>query len=69
MNVILLCIDDLGAADVGFGGSSFYDTPALDRLADDSVVFTQAYSASAVCSPSRAALLTGRTPARIGITD
>lgn len=68
-NIILLLVDDLGWKDVGFMGSKYYETPSLDKLADESLVFTNAYAACAVCSPTRASLLTGRYPARIGVTD
>ena len=62
-------MDDLGWADVGAYGSTFYDTPHIDRLAAEGMRFTDAYAAAAICSPSRAALQTGRYPARLGITD
>lgn len=68
-NVVLIVADDLGAMDLGCYGSTFHRTPALDRLARDGVRFTQAYAASPVCSPSRAALLTGKHPARLHLTD
>lgn len=68
-NFIIILMDDLGWADVGFNGSTFYQTPHLDGLAKKSIRFTQAYAASPVCSPSRAALLTGRHPARLQLTD
>ena len=65
-NIVLLLADDLGYGDLGIYGSRL-STPNLDRLAGDGVRFTQCYSASALCSPSRAALLTGRYPTRLGI--
>lgn len=68
-NVILFLVDDLGWTDVGCYGSSFYDTPNIDRLGREGRRFTSAYAACAVCSPTRAAVLTGRYPSRIGITD
>ncbi len=68
-NVILILADDMGAHDLGCTGSMFYETPRLDRLASEGMQFTQAYSACPVCSPTRAALMTGRWPARVGITD
>lgn len=68
-NVILIVADDLGWADLGCQGGDFYRTPRLDRLAADGRRFTQAYAASPVCSPTRAALLTGRHPARLHLTD
>ncbi len=68
-NVIVVLVDDLGWADLGCQGSRTYETPAIDRLAAEGVRFTDAYAAGAVCSPTRAALLTGRSPARLGVTD
>ncbi len=68
-NVILVHVDDLGWADLSVYGSAYHETPHIDRLAEGGIRFTQAYAAAAVCSPSRAALLTGRYPARLGITD
>ena len=65
---VVVLADDLGWADVGFQGSRFHHTPALDRLAGEGLVFSQAYAAAPVCSPSRAALVTGLAPARLGIT-
>jgi arylsulfatase A-like enzyme len=68
-NVVLILVDDLGWTDVGCYGSDFYRTPHIDRLARDSVRFTQAYSACTVCSPTRASILTGKYPARLHVTD
>jgi arylsulfatase A-like enzyme len=68
-NVVLILADDLGWADLGCTGSTFYETPRLDRLAAEGMRFTSAYAACPVCSPTRAALVTGRWPARVGITD
>ncbi len=68
-NIVLILIDDMGWRDLSCCGSTFYKTPAIDSLAQQSVRFTQAYAACPVCSPSRAALLTGRSPARLGITN
>jgi arylsulfatase A-like enzyme len=68
-NVVLITIDDLGWTDLACYGSRYYETPNLDRLASQGMKFTDAYAAAAVCSPTRAALMTGRYPARIGITD
>ena len=53
-NVILILVDDLGWADLGCSGSTFYETPNIDRLAKDGLRFTQAYAACTVCSPTRA---------------
>ena len=69
INVILIHVDDLGATDLGVFGSDYYETPNIDRLAAEGMRFTQSYSAAAICSPSRAALMTGKYPARTGITD
>jgi arylsulfatase A len=68
-NVILILADDLGWTDVANFGSDLHETPALDQLARDGMKFTQNYSACTVCSPTRAALLTGKYPARLHITD
>ena len=68
-NIVLILVDDLGATDLACYGSKFYRTPNMDRLAAEGVRFTQAYSACTVCSPSRAAVLTGKYPARLHLTD
>jgi arylsulfatase A-like enzyme len=68
-NVILILADDLGWTDLGCYGSTYHRTPHLDRLARDGLRFTDAYAACPVCSPTRAALLTGRYPARLHLTD
>lgn len=69
-NLLVILVDDLGAMDVGCANpDTFYETPNIDRLAAAGVRFTNAYAACPVCSPSRAALLTGRHPPRTGITD
>ena len=68
-NIVLVLVDDLGWADVGCYGSRYYETPNIDRLAGEGMRFTDAYAACAVCSPTRAAVMTGRYPARLGITD
>jgi arylsulfatase A-like enzyme len=68
-NVLLIHVDDLGWADIGVLGSDFYETPNIDRLAAEGMLFRQSYAAAAICSPSRAALMTGKYPARMGITD
>lgn len=69
LNVIVLLADDLGWTDLGCQGSSFYETPHIDRLASEGMRFTQAYAACCVCSPTRAALMTGKSPARMDTTD
>src|SRR5262245_4761076 len=68
-NVVLILADDLGWTDLASFGSDLHETPALDRLARDGMTFTQNYSACTVCSPTRAALLTGKYPARLHVTD
>jgi arylsulfatase A-like enzyme len=69
LNVIFFLADDLGWRDLGSYHSPFYETPHLDALAAGGMKFTQAYSASQVCSPTRAAFLTGKYPARLAATD
>ena len=68
-NVVVVLVDDLGWMDLGCQGSDFYRTPNIDRLASTGMRFTDGYASCAVCSPTRAALMTGRSPARLGITD
>jgi len=68
-NVVLILVDDLGWTDLGCFGSRFYETPHIDRLASRGMRFTQAYAACTVCSPTRASLMTGKYPPRVGITD
>jgi arylsulfatase A-like enzyme len=69
LNIIFILADDLGAHDLGCFGSTFYETPNLDRLARQGMLFTQAYAACPVCSPTRAAFMTGKYPPRTGITE
>ena len=68
-NIVLFLIDDLGWMDLGCQGSTYYKTPRIDQLASEGVRFTDAYSACAVCSPTRASILTGKYPARLLLTD
>lgn len=68
-NILLFLIDDLGWADLGCFGSSFYETPRLDRLASQGLRFTNAYASCPVCSPTRASIMSGKYPARVGITN
>jgi hypothetical protein len=68
-SILILLADDLGARDPSVYGSAFYETPNLDRLAEEGMRFTQAYAAGSVCSPTRASIQTGKYPARTGITD
>ena len=65
-NFLILFVDDLGARDVGYQGGR-YDTPNIDRLAQESLAFSRAYIPTPTCSPSRAALLTGQHPMRLGL--
>ena len=65
-NIVLIVADDLGFNDLSLGGGGLVPTPSIDRLALDGARITQVYSGSATCAPSRAALMTGRMPARIG---
>lgn len=69
LNVVLLLVDDLGWTDLGCYGSDLYETPNIDRLAAGGVKFDNAYAACTVCSPTRAAVLTGKYPARVHVTD
>ncbi|HOW71496.1 MAG TPA: sulfatase [Phycisphaerae bacterium] len=69
LNVVIILADDLGWRDLGCCGSRFYETPAIDRLALQGMRFTQAYAAANVCSPTRAALMTGCYPARLHTTN
>ncbi|MDO5523180.1 MAG: sulfatase [Bacteroidia bacterium] len=67
-NLILVLVDDMGWSDAGFAGSEFYHTPNIDKLANEGVVFVNAYSASPVSSPSRGAIYTGLSPAATQFT-
>ena len=68
-NVLFILVDDLGYHDLGITGSTFYETPNIDKLVEQSVWFKKGYASSRVCSPSRASILTGKFTARHGITD
>ncbi|MFC1628120.1 sulfatase [Gemmatimonadota bacterium] len=68
-NFVFILIDDMGWTDLGSYGSDLYETPNIDRLASQGMRFTNAYAASAVCSPTRASIMTGKYPARLDITD
>lgn len=68
-NVVFFLIDDLGWMDLGCQGSSYYRTPHIDQLASAGMRFTDAYSACNVCSPTRAAVMTGKYPARLLLTQ
>ena len=66
-NIVLIYADDLGSGDLSCYGHPTIRTPHLDQMAADGIRFTQFYSAAPLCSPSRAALMTGRYPVRSGI--
>ncbi|WP_162340547.1 sulfatase [Cyclobacterium salsum] len=68
-NVLFILADDLGYHDLSCMGSDYYETPNIDRIAHEGMVFTNGYAACQVCSPSRASLMSGKFPARHGITD
>jgi arylsulfatase A-like enzyme/lysophospholipase L1-like esterase len=68
-NIVFFLIDDMGWKDVGYNGSSFYETPNIDRLAKEGMQFTNAYAACPVCSPTRASIMTGKYPATLKTTD
>ena len=68
-NFVFILADDLGWRDLGCFGSTFYETPRLDGLASEAMRFTNAYAACPVCSPTRASIMTGKYPARMGTTD
>lgn len=68
-NIIFLLLDDMGYADIGAYGNSYHRTPNIDSLAREGMRFTNAYAAAPNCSPTRASILTGRWPARLGLTQ
>ncbi len=68
-NVVFILADDLGVNDLSLYGSKFHETPNIDALAQRGMKFNQAYSAAPICSPTRASIMTGLFPARIGITE
>ena len=68
-NIVFILADDLGWRDLSGEGSSFYESPYIDRIAAEGMKFTQGYAACQVCSPSRASIMTGKYPTRHGITD
>jgi arylsulfatase A-like enzyme len=67
-NIVFILIDDYGWADTGYNGSRFYETPHLDRFSQSAMTFTNGYAAHPVCSPTRAAIMTGKYPARLRLT-
>ena len=68
-NILFILADDLGIKDLSCEGSAFYETPHIDSIAQSGMRFTNGYSTCQVCSPSRASIMSGQYPARIGITD
>ena len=68
-NVLFILVDDLGAMDLTNEGSTFYETPNIDRIANEGMKFTRGYATCQVCSPSRASILTGKYPTNHGITQ
>src|SRR3954454_8883352 len=68
LNVVVILADDLGAHDLGYTGNPYHESPHIDRFATENVRFTQAYASAPVCSPTRAAFMTGKHPARLHIT-
>jgi arylsulfatase A-like enzyme len=68
-NIVVFLVDDLGQRDLGCYGSTFYETPNVDRLAQEGLQFSDGYAACPVCSPTRASLMSGQWPQRVGITD
>lgn len=68
-NIVFILADDLGWNQVGYHGSRWYETPHIDRIAREGMWFSDAYAAAPICSPTRAALMTGKAPARLHLTD
>ncbi|PXX53575.1 arylsulfatase A-like enzyme [Hungatella effluvii] len=68
-NFLFIFMDDMGWRDLACTGSTFYETPNIDRLCRQGMVFANSYASCPVCSPSRASCLTGQYPARLGVTD
>jgi arylsulfatase A-like enzyme len=69
-NIVFILADDLGWNQVGFtNATTFYETPNIDKIAAEGMIFKNAYAAASICSPSRASLMTGKYPARLNITD
>src|SRR5699024_11087126 len=68
-NIVFVLIDDMGWRDLGCYGSTFYETPRIHALAQQGALFTDAYAAAPICSPTRASILSGKYPARVGMTQ
>ncbi|MCP4453093.1 MAG: sulfatase [Planctomycetes bacterium] len=69
VNFVFILVDDLGWSDIGCYGSTFYETPNIDKLATTGMRFTDAYAAAPICSPTRASIMSGKYPARINTTE
>ncbi|WP_346880797.1 sulfatase [uncultured Algibacter sp.] len=68
-NIVFILVDDLGWTDLGYAGSTFHQSPNIDAFSQESIQFTNAYASASICSPTRAAIMTGKHPARLKITD
>lgn len=68
-NIVYILIDDMGWKDLGCYGSGYYETPCIDKLAQEGMLFDHAYAACPVCSPTRASIMSGKYPARVKVTD
>src|SRR5690554_7779158 len=68
-NILFILADDLGYHDLSITGSTFYETPNIDQIGLEGIFFSDSYSTCQVCSPSRASIMSGKFPARHGITD
>lgn len=68
-NIVFILADDMGTAQLGCYGSDYYQTPNIDKLASEGIRFTNAYAAAAICSPTRASIMSGKYPARLQLTD
>ena len=68
-NILFILVDDLGWNDLACTGSKYYETPNIDNIAQNGMVFINGYATSQVCSPSRVSIMTGKFPARHGVTD
>ena len=68
MNIVFILVDDMGWSDLGCYGADLHETPNIDRLAAESMLFTDAYAASPICTPTRASILSGKYPARLNMT-
>ena len=68
-NILFILVDDMGWRQLGCYGSSYYETPNIDKIAREGMKFTDAYAACPVCSPTRASIITGKYPARLHLTD